>query len=92
MAHGLAELIAGWNGKKNGHVFRWNWARRILEQFFEGGEGARRECIHAFKCTRKQSARKQELKYISFFNPRIGIAFIKNQEWMGLKKQKSMVK
>ena len=82
VTHGLAELIAGWNCKKNGYVFRWNGARRILEQFFEGSKGAGRECIHAFKCTRKQSTRNWELKCISFFNPRICFIHIKNQERM----------
>ena len=91
MAHGLAELIAGWNCKRNGHVFRWNRPRRILEQFFEGSEGAGRECIHGFKCTRKQSASNAELKCPLFLSI----------EWYrmhyksgmdGLIKQKSMAK
>jgi len=92
MAYGLAELIAGWNCKKNGYVFRWNRARRILEQFFEGSERARRECIHPFKCTRKRSASNSELKYAPFnFFIDWNCAYQKSG-MNGLKKQKSIVK
>jgi hypothetical protein len=87
MAHGLAELIAGWNGKKKGHVFRWHRARRILEQFLEGSAGARRECVHAFKCTRKQSASHWELKCIPFLVHGLASYSEKNQERMDEKNK-----